>query len=72
MAFISDLSKQAQGIIFFSHKTPKISHPKLNVNNSPVVQSTCQKHLGLYFRGGGSSGGGGGWVRWKRGPWHLQ
>ena len=59
MAFISDLSKQAQGI-FFSHETPKISHPKLNVNNSPVVQSTCQKHLGLYFRGGGSSGGDGG------------
>ena len=33
MAFNSDLSKQEQGI-FFSHETPKISHPKLNFNNS--------------------------------------
>ena len=26
-----------------------MSHPKVNFNNSPVVQSTYQKHLGLYL-----------------------
>ena len=48
MAFNPDLSKQVQEIVF-SRKTHKISHPKLNFNNSPVVQSTCQKHLGHYL-----------------------
>ena len=48
MDFNPDLSKQTQQIVF-SHKTRKISHPKLNFNNSPIVQSTCQKHLGLYL-----------------------
>ena len=46
-AFNPDLSKQAQ--IFFSRKTHKISHPEVNFNNSPVAQSTNQKHLGLYL-----------------------
>ena len=46
MAFSTDLSKQVQEIVF-SHKTHKITHPKLNIHNSPVVQSTCQKHLRL-------------------------
>ena len=46
--FDPDFSKQAQEIVF-SRKTHKISHPKLNFNNSPVVQSTCQKHLGHYL-----------------------
>ena len=48
MAFNPDLSKQAQEIAF-SRKTHKLSHLKLYFNNSPVVQSTCQKHLGLYL-----------------------
>ena len=48
MAFNPDLSKQAQEIVF-SRKTDKISHPKLNFNNSPAAQSTCQKHLRLYL-----------------------
>ena len=48
MAFNHDLSKQVQEIVF-SHKTHKISHPKLNFNNSPIVQGICQKHLGLYL-----------------------
>ena len=48
MAFNPDLCKQGQEIVF-SRKIHKISHPKLNFNNSPVVQSTCQKHLGLYL-----------------------
>ena len=48
MAFNPDLSKQAKEIVF-SRKTHKISHPKLNFNNSPVVQGICQKDLGLYL-----------------------
>ena len=48
MSFNPDFSKQAQEIDF-SCKTHKISHPKVNFNNSPVVQSTYQKHLGLYL-----------------------
>ena len=48
MAFNPDLSKQAQEIVF-SRKTHKISHPKLNFNNSPIVQGICQKQLGLYL-----------------------
>ena len=47
MAFNPDLSKQAKEIVF-SRKT-QISHPKLNFNNSTVVQSTCLKDLGLYL-----------------------
>ena len=48
MAFNPDLSKQAQEIVF-SRKTHKISCPKVNFNNSPVVQSINQKHLVLYL-----------------------
>ena len=48
MAFNPDLSKQAQQILF-SRKTHKISHSKLNFNNSPVVQGIFQNHLGLYL-----------------------
>ena len=48
MAFNPDFSKQVQEIVF-SHKTHKVSHPKLNFNNSPIVQGICQKHLGLYL-----------------------
>ena len=48
MAFNPDWSKLAQEIVF-SRKTHKICHPKLNFNNSSIVQSTCQKHLGLYL-----------------------
>ena len=48
MVFNPDLSKQVQEIVF-SCKTHKISHPKVNFNNSPVVESTYQKHLGLHL-----------------------
>ena len=48
MVFSLDLCKQAQEIVF-SCKTHKISHPKVNFNNSPVVKSTYQKHLRLYL-----------------------
>ena len=33
----------------FSCKKHKISHPKVNLNDSPVVQTTYQKHSGLYL-----------------------
>ena len=48
MAFNPDLSKQAHQIVF-SRKTHKISHSKLNFNNSPVVQGIFQNHLRLYL-----------------------
>ena len=48
MVFNPDLSEQAQEN-FFSHKSHKTSHPKVNFDNSPVVQNTYQKHLGLYL-----------------------
>ena len=48
MVLNPDLSEQAQEN-FFSHKSHKISHPKVNFDNSPVVQNTYQKHLGLYL-----------------------
>ena len=48
MAFNPDLSKQVQKIVF-SRKTHTISHPKVNFNNSPAVESTYQKHLGLHL-----------------------
>ena len=48
MAFNPDLSEQPQEIVF-SHKPHKISHPKVNFNNSTVVQSTYQKHVDQYL-----------------------
>ena len=48
MVFNPYLSKQVQEITF-SHKTYIVSHFKVNLNNSPVVQSTYQKYLGLYL-----------------------
>ena len=41
-------SKQAEEIIF-SRKTNKISHASLRFNNSIVLQSPYQKHLGIYL-----------------------
>ena len=48
MSFNPDPSKQAQEIIF-SGKTKKISHPLLRFNNSNVLQTAYQKHLGLFL-----------------------
>ena len=33
----------------FSQKTQKVIHPQETFNNIPVVCSSCQKHLGIYF-----------------------
>ena len=38
MSFNPDLSKQAQEIVF-SYKTHEISHPNVNFNNSPGIDS---------------------------------
>ena len=48
MPFNLDKSKQAQEVIF-SHKTQRVIHPPAIFNNMPVVRSSCQKHLGIYF-----------------------
>ena len=46
MSFNPDLTKQATEVVF-SRKTKPINHPPLNFNNSTVVTSPIQKHLGL-------------------------
>ena len=46
MIFNSDLSKQAQEVIF-SRKTNKISHPTTTFNTVPVACAPCQKHPGF-------------------------
>ena len=50
MIFNSDLSKQAQEVIFSGKKFRKIKrllHPTLLFNNIPLNNSLFQKHLGL-------------------------
>ena len=46
MSFNSDLTKQAQEVIF-SRKTKKLLHPCLSFNNIPLKNSISQKYLGL-------------------------
>ena len=46
MSFNPDPAKQAQEVIF-SRKKIKPSHPEIFFNNSPVFQSSSQKHLGM-------------------------
>ena len=48
MLFNPDPQKQAQEVIF-SRKTIKAPHLSVVFNNVPVVQSSCQKHLGVYL-----------------------
>ena len=48
MNFNTDLSKQAQEVIF-SRKTVKVSHPSITFNTGPVACTACQEHLGLYL-----------------------
>ena len=48
MSFNPDPTKQAQEVIF-SRKKKKINHPDIFFNNSPVVQSQSQKHLGMFL-----------------------
>ena len=37
------------GLIMFSRKTVKVSHPSITFNTVPVARTACQKHLGLYL-----------------------
>ena len=46
MSFNLDHKKQAQEVIF-SWKSKAISHPPLVFNNSNVIKTTSQKHLGI-------------------------
>ena len=46
MIFNTDLSKQAQEVIF-SRKIQKMLHPTLLFNNIHLSNSSLQKHLGL-------------------------
>jgi len=46
MSFNPDPTKQAQEVIF-SRKKKNITHPNIFFNNSPVLQSHFQKHLGM-------------------------
>ena len=46
--FNTDKSKKDQEIIF-SCKTQKVIHYPAIFNDMPVVRSSCQKHLGIYF-----------------------
>ena len=48
MYFNPDLSKQAQEVIF-SWKASRVDHPVVTFSKSPVAQTPCQKHLGLYL-----------------------
>ena len=43
-----DPTKQDQKVIF-SRKKNNINHPDIFFNNSQVVQSKSQKHLGMYL-----------------------
>ena len=48
MSFNSDITKQAQEIIF-SRKKNNTSHPSLYFNNTPIQRKSVQKHLGLFL-----------------------
>ena len=48
MNFNPDTSKQPQEIIF-SRKSKKILHPLLRFNNSIILQTPYQKHLGIFL-----------------------
>ena len=48
MSFNSDISKQAQEVIF-SRKSVNISHPVLYFNRTPVICCSYQKYLGVYL-----------------------
>ena len=44
----SDPNKQAQQS-YFSYKIKKSAQPSLIFNNNMVIQSTTQKHLGMFL-----------------------
>ena len=48
MSFNPEVTKQAQEVVF-SRKSQKVTHPTVYFNNSPVTQSSSQKHLGFHL-----------------------
>ena len=48
MSFNTDISKQAQEVIF-SRKAVKASHPAVFFNDIPVARCSTHKHLGMYL-----------------------
>ena len=48
MNFNPDPTKQAVEVIF-SRKRQIFHHPKINFNDSPVIDAPYQKHLGLFL-----------------------
>ena len=48
MSFNPDPSKQAQEVIF-SRKCTKEDHPPIYFSDTPVTQTTAQKHIGMYL-----------------------
>ena len=48
MSFKSEITKQAQEILF-SRKKNNTSHPSLYFNNTPIQRKSVQKHLGLFL-----------------------
>ena len=48
MSFNSEVTKQAQDVVF-SCKSHKVIYPTVYFNNSPVIWSSSQKHLGIHL-----------------------
>ena len=48
MSFNPEITKQAQ-VVVFSRKSQKVTHPTVYFNNSPVTQSSSQKHLDIHL-----------------------
>ena len=48
ISFNPEITKQAQEVVF-SRKSQKLTHPRVYFNNSPVIQSSSQKHLCIHL-----------------------
>ena len=48
MLFNSDITKQAQKVIF-SRKSTMLNHPTIFLNETSVAHTSCQKHLGMHL-----------------------
>ena len=48
MSFNSDVSKQAQEVVF-SRKSHNLAHPPVIFNNVPVKRCSIQKHFGIHL-----------------------
>ena len=47
MLFNPEVTKQAQKV--FSPKSPRVTHPTVYFNNSPVICSSSQKHVVVHL-----------------------